>query len=94
MIILKKPIVTEKTVMLFKNNNQVTFEVNLNADKFAAIKALEEAFGVKVESVQVINRLGKKKRNRKNNRVEQKKANKKLMVFKLKDGDKISIFEQ
>jgi large subunit ribosomal protein L23 len=94
MIILKKPIVTEKTVMLFKNNNQVTFEVNLNADKFAAIKALEESFGVKVESVQVINRLGKKKRNRKNNRVEQKKANKKLMVFKLKDGDKISIFEQ
>lgn len=94
MIILKRPIVTEKTVMLFKNNNQVTFEVNLKTNKFEAIKALEEAFSVKVEDVKVINRLGKKKINRKNGRTEQKKSNIKLMVFKLKDGDKISVFEQ
>lgn len=93
-LILKKPIVTEKSSKEYEENNVVTFEVNLNADKFEGIKALEEAFNVSVISARVINRLGKIGLDRRSRKSVRKKRDKKIMMFKLKEGDKISIFNQ
>ncbi|MCA9387317.1 50S ribosomal protein L23 [Candidatus Dojkabacteria bacterium] len=93
MIILKRPIVTEKTTAEYESENKVTFEVALKANKIAAAKALEEVYGVKVEASWVINRLGKKKANRLTRKIERKSSDKKIIKFKLKKGDKIDLFK-
>ena len=93
MIILKRPIVTEKTSSEYENSNKVTFEVSLNANKFNAIKALEDIYNVSVENAWVLNRLGKKRVNRITGKKEKKSRNMKIMKFKLKKGNKIDIFK-
>ena len=93
MIILKRPIITEKTTAEYESDNKVTFEVNLKANRTTASKALEEVYGVEVEDAWVINRLGKKKVNRLTRKVERKSGDKKIIKFKLKKGDKIDIFK-
>jgi large subunit ribosomal protein L23 len=52
-IIIKKPLLSEKTTKLAENTklNQYTFVVNLNANKIEIKKAIEVKFGVKVISV-------------------------------------------
>ncbi|MDQ6984971.1 MAG: 50S ribosomal protein L23 [Candidatus Dojkabacteria bacterium] len=91
---IKKPIVTEKTLSLYKNQNKVTFEVSFDANKITASKALEEIYQVEVEKAWVINRLGKKKTDWNVRKQIRKSADMKIMLFKLKSGNKISIFEQ
>ena len=59
--IIKAPIITEKTTAL-NENNVVTFSVDVKANKTQIKQAIEEIFNVKVESVNVINVLPKKKR--------------------------------
>ncbi len=93
MIVLKRPIVTEKTASEYESDNKVTFEVNLYANKFDAIKVLEAAYGVTVEDAWVINRLGKKRVNRLTRKPEKKSRDMKIIKFKLKKGDKIEIFK-
>jgi large subunit ribosomal protein L23 len=93
MIILKRPVITEKTTAEYSDQNKVTFEVDLNSNVADAKKALEEAYGVEVENVWVINRLGKTKVNRMNRKLQRKSSDKKLMKFKLKKGDNIDIFK-
>lgn len=93
MIVLKRPIVTEKSASEYESHNKVTFEVNLDASKFDAIETLEKVYGVKVEKAWVINRLGKRRNNRNTNRPEKKSRDMKIMKFKLKKGDKIDLFK-
>lgn len=59
--VVKRPIVTEKTMKLVEAN-KYTFEVNKNATKTDIKKAVEELFNVKVEKVNVINEIAKAKR--------------------------------
>lgn len=94
MIILKKPIITEKTITDYNNFNKVKFEVALNANKQSATKSLEETFKVSVIDSKVISRLGKKKTDRNSRRVVNKVKSKKFVVFTLKKGDKIDIFNE
>ncbi len=94
MNILRKPVVTEKSINEYKTESKVTFEVDLKANKIVAAKVLENVFGVTVEGVWVNNRLGKKGMDRTRRREVNIKPNKKIMVFKLKKGDKIDIFNQ
>lgn len=92
-MIIKKPVVTEKSIKLYKEQNKVTFEVAHDANTVEAKKEVESIFGVKVIDNWTHSRLGKVKTNRKNNR-KSRTGNKKLMIFELKKGDKIEIFNQ
>lgn len=59
--IIKKPIVTEKS-MSQAAEKKYTFEVAKDVNKIEIKKAVEEAFGVKVKKVNTMNVLGKFKR--------------------------------
>lgn len=60
--IIKRPIVTEKSMQLVENQNKYTFEVDKRANKIQIKKAVEELFDVKVLKVNVINTTPKPKR--------------------------------
>ncbi|GIW58797.1 MAG: 50S ribosomal protein L23 [Candidatus Dojkabacteria bacterium] len=93
MIVIKKPIITEKSLSLYKDQNKVTFEVALNANFYQAKRALENLYGVKVVKGWTHTRLGKPVRNRLTGKVSRKSSSK-IMIFELKKGDKIDIFNQ
>ena len=60
--VLLAPIVSEKSTRLADKNRQVTFEVRTDASKQEVKDAVEKAFEVEVESVQIVNVRGKIKR--------------------------------
>lgn len=60
-LVVKRPIVTEKSTKLAEQN-KYTFEVDRNANKIEIKQAVEELFNVKVTSVNVINEIAKAKR--------------------------------
>ena len=60
--IIIRPIITEKTMKLMDESNRITFEVAKNTNKIAIKQAVEEIFGVKVVSVNIINTPDKTKR--------------------------------
>ena len=89
-MVLKKPIVSEKTVKANESGVYV-FEVNKAADKLAIKKAVEASFDVKVEAVNTMIARTKAKVSRKGIRtaaIKWKKA-----VVTLKAGQKISALE-
>nr|AKQ05127.1 50S ribosomal protein L25, large subunit ribosomal protein L23 [uncultured Chloroflexi bacterium Rifle_16ft_4_minimus_29343] len=59
--ILKRPIVTEKSTRL-QDGNQYVFEVDRKANKPQIKSAVEQAFSVKVASVNVMQMPGKARR--------------------------------
>ncbi len=59
--IIKRPIVSEKTTKL-SELRKYTFEVDRRANKIQIKQAVEELFGVKVKSVNVINGVAKPKK--------------------------------
>ena len=59
--IILKPVLTEKSLNLTKQNKYV-FEVAKDANKIEIGKAVEEIFKVKVKSVAVINEKPKRRR--------------------------------
>lgn len=86
--IIVRPIVTEKTVLLQQNDNKVTFEVAKGSNKVEIRQAVEEIFNVKVEKVNVVNVLPRKKRVGK---YEGKTASVRKAIVKLAEGSKIDI---
>ena len=64
--VLIRPVVSEKSYTLMDNNVYV-FVVDPSATKIDVRHAVEQAFNVRVDSVNTLNRKGKTKRNRKNN---------------------------
>jgi len=60
--IIKRPIITEKSMLLVEEQNKYTFSVDKRANKIQVKQAVEELFNVKVLKVNVINSLPKKKR--------------------------------
>ena len=59
--IIYAPVITEKTSALAQDNTYV-FKVAKDANKIQIKQAIEESFGVKVESVNTLNTRPKKKR--------------------------------
>ena len=88
--VILAPIVSEKSYSLL-DNNAYTFQVHPQANKTEIRQAVEQIWGVKVLSVNTINRKGKTKRFR---FTQGKRADTKRAVVKLAAGDKIEIFEQ
>ncbi|MEO6728971.1 MAG: 50S ribosomal protein L23 [Candidatus Dojkabacteria bacterium] len=93
MNIIKMPVLTEKSIAKYKDEGKATFEVDVNSNKKSAAKALEASYGVSVVEVKVNSRMGKYKVNRTNRKLI-KREDKKIMIFKLADSNKIDIFEE
>ena len=88
--IIIKPIISEKS-MDQSADKKYTFKVALGANKIEIKKAVEEIFGVKVESVNTMNMLGKVKRMGRN---EGRRASWKKAIVKLTaDSKTIEFFE-
>ena len=60
--VLLAPVISEKATFVAEKNEQVVFLVTPDANKLEIKAAVEMLFKVEVESVQVANRAGKKKR--------------------------------
>ncbi|HEX9777328.1 MAG TPA: 50S ribosomal protein L23 [Geopsychrobacteraceae bacterium] len=60
--IIRKPLVTEKANLLSEAVSVVAFEVNRSANKIEIKRAVEQAFNVKVKSVNTMLQRGKVKR--------------------------------
>lgn len=89
---IKKPIITEKSISMYKNDSKATFEVGGRINKNSAKRELEKMYDIEIEKVWVNNRLGKYK-TIKGKRNLAKQSDKKIMVFKLKKG-KLDFFEK
>ena len=87
--VLKKPVITEKSAFLSKNNNEYVFKVKLNFTKVEVRKAIEELYNVKVESVNTIIRKGKAVRFGKTNGT---RSDEKIAIVKIKKGQSINIY--
>lgn len=85
--VLKKPVLTEKTMTLQANENKYTFDVDVNANKVEIKQAVEAMFGVKVESVNVMNVKPKTKRM---GRYEGKTNRRRKAIVKLAEGNEIN----
>ena len=67
MKVLLAPVISEKATFIAEKNEQVVFLIMPDATKLEVKAAVELLFKVEVESVQVANRQGKKKRSGKFN---------------------------
>ncbi len=86
--ILIRPIVSEKSYSLM-DEGKYTFEVDPRANKTEIKIAVEQVFGVKVKSVNTINRKGKTRRTRfgMGKRKDVKRA-----IVTVGDGEALDIF--
>jgi large subunit ribosomal protein L23 len=90
--IIKRPIVlTEKAATLKETVNQVTFEVDLKANKIQIRDAVEKLFSVKVDDVSTLVQRGKIKRVGK---AFLKRPNWKKAIVTLRAGDDIQFFDE
>ena len=86
--ILLAPVVSEKSYGLL-DENKYTFVVAPDANKTQIKIAVEQVFGVKVTSVNTINRIGKRRRTRYG---WGKRADSKRAIVSVADGQRIDIF--
>lgn len=90
--VIRKPIVTEKTIARANRDNVYTFEVNRTSDKNAIKVAIEGAYGVTVLAVnnvmrpKAIRRTGQK-------RLSTLLPKTKKALIKLKQGETINLFD-
>ena len=86
--VLIAPVVSEKSYGLL-DDNKYTFVVRPDSNKTEIKIAVEKIFGVKVTSVNTLNREGKTRRTRFG---IGKKANTKRAIVTVAEGDRIDIF--
>ena len=87
--VLKKPVLTEKSLLLQQNENKYTFDVDVNTNKTEVKVAVEKMFDVKVEKVNIMNVKPKTKRM---GRYVGKTNRRKKAIVKLKEGYSINLF--
>ncbi len=86
--IILAPVVSEKSYGLL-DENKYTFVVRPDANKTQIKQAVEAVFGVKVTSVNTLNRQGKRKRTRFG---YGKRKDTKRAIVSLAEGERIDIF--
>lgn len=91
MIVLRRPIITEKSMKLAMRH-LYTFEVDKNANKAAISRAVADKFNVKVVSVKTINIKGETKSQKRVRKFYQSEGFKKAVV-QLPKNQKIALFE-
>ena len=90
--VLKRPLITEKSLFLANTTNTYTFEVDTNASKNQIAEAIEEVFGVKVTGVSTVMRNSSLKRTGRR-RVVRTVARKKKAMVTLAKGQTIALFD-
>lgn len=88
--IILKPVLTEKTYDMLVDK-KYAFIVHPDANKTEVKMAVEEAFGVKVKKVNIMNRLGKMKRQ--GQFIGRRASTKKAYVQLTADSKPIEFFE-
>ena len=89
--VLKKPVLTEKSLALQTEENKYTFDVDLDANKTEVKIAVEKLFNVKVEKVNIMNVKPKAKRR---GRYEGKTNKRRKAIVKLAEGNSINYFDE
>ncbi len=89
--IIVRPIITEKSMRIMKDNNEITLEVAKGANKTEVRQAVEAIFNVKVERVNIANCRPKGKRM---GRYEGKTNAVRKAIVKLPEGQEIDIFSE
>jgi large subunit ribosomal protein L23 len=89
--IIKRPIITEKALDQKEEKHILCFEVNVNANKQDVKQAVEKLFKVKVDTVTILNLLGKERRR---GRYTGFKPDWKKAYVKLKAGEKMIEFAE
>lgn len=87
--VILAPVVSEKSYDLIERNNTYTFEVHTRAHKDEIRDAVQSIFGVRVVSVNTMNRKGKLKRT---GYVMGRRNNTKRALVKLAKDDAIDLF--
>ncbi len=90
MQLLEAPQISEKATFVADKNDQVIFFVAADATKPEIKAAVEQLFGVKVQSIQVANVKGKSKRF---GRVAGRRSDKRKAFVRLKPGQEINFAE-
>jgi large subunit ribosomal protein L23 len=89
--VIVRPIVSEKSYTLSEKGVYI-FIVPPQANKVEIRRSVERVFNVKVTKVNTLNRLGKRKRNRRQNTFG-KKSDTKRAIVTLAAGQSIPLFE-
>ncbi len=89
--ILLRPVVSEKSYALMDEGTYV-FVVDQRANKIEIRDAVQTSFGVRVASVNTLNRKGKRKRQRRRNTFGTRPDTKRAIV-RLVGDDRIELFE-
>ncbi len=89
--VVLKPVVSEKSYARL-DEGVYTFVVHPDADKAEIRRAVESIFNVSVVKVNTLNRMGKRKRNRRSPTFGHRPGTKRAMVT-LASGDRIELFE-
>jgi len=90
--IIKKPVVTEKSLTLAKTQNVYTFEVDPKTNKNQIVEAIESLYGVNVEKINTILGFKSIKKTGKKRMPSIVNSKKKALV-KLKPGQTIDLFD-
>ncbi|BFU96009.1 MAG: 50S ribosomal subunit protein L23 [Nitrospira sp.] len=88
--VLIQPLLTEKVTAMRESNNTVSFLVHPGANRVQIKQAVETLLKVKVERVNVLNVQGKIKRL---GRFSGKRSDWKKAFVKLKQGEKLELYE-
>ncbi|MBU0987562.1 MAG: 50S ribosomal protein L23 [Proteobacteria bacterium] len=88
--IIKRPVITEKTNIQKEVSNQITLEVDRNANRVEIKKAVEDIFSVRVIGVRTMQVKGKVKRR---GRIVGKRRNWKKAIVTMMPGERIDFFE-
>ena len=93
MIIIKKPVITEKMTAISEKLNRYAFIVDKNANKIQIKEAVEKLYGVKVVAVNTMNYEGKSKsRYTKGGVITGKASDTKKAIVTLAEGETIDFF--
>ena len=90
--IVRKPVITEKTLKRANEENIYTFEVDRVADKNKIKAAIERLYDVKVVNINTVMRP-KKSKNTGRKRLKTFSAKTKKALVKLKEGQSIDVFD-
>ncbi|MCB0133350.1 MAG: 50S ribosomal protein L23 [Caldilineaceae bacterium] len=89
--VLKRPVITEKTMVGADELNQFVFEVDMRANKLMVKDAVQTAFDVTVENVAIMVMPAKTTSRGKKIRIRKPKWKKAIVT--LEPGDSIQLFE-
>ncbi|MBP7774414.1 50S ribosomal protein L23 [Candidatus Woesebacteria bacterium] len=90
--IIKRPVITEKTVRLASTARAYTFAVDKGASKYQIAQAVSELYGVTVEEVRTATIQSQSRRTGKK-RMKAHTAAVKKGIVTIKAGEKIDIFD-